>query len=100
MSTYSLTVAVDQKWVKQFNANNTKLCFATAVTSAKESYNVVASAKGISHDDALGKAFTDEIQVVASTVTFTWTEEYGIAASHDEFQHGGECVSCSSGWLY
>lgn len=49
MTTYTVTVILDAKWVRQFRNGKMNLCTAFGVTSnySKVSYNVIATHEGI-----------------------------------------------------
>ncbi|KAE9569627.1 hypothetical protein CGCF415_v005402 [Colletotrichum fructicola] len=73
MTTYTVTVILDAKWVRQFRNGKMNLCTAFGVTSnySKVSYNVIAT-----HEDP----------VPLNTVS--WNDDYKIAACKTGFAEG------------
>lgn len=49
MTTYSITVILDPKWVRQFRNGKMNLCTSFSITSnySKVAYNVIATHEGI-----------------------------------------------------
>jgi hypothetical protein len=81
MGTYSLSANIDPKWIKQFNApgSTMALCLAFGVAESsgvQPNFNVVA---------ALVPGGQNKL---SNTVTFTWVEQYQIAATQQSFQSG------------
>jgi len=73
MSTYNLTVELDETWYQQWaQTPEMRLCFAVGVISGDKTYgNVVAHTAAI-----------------ASKTTVTWVEKYKMAATKSTFGHG------------
>ncbi|OHE98382.1 hypothetical protein CORC01_06378 [Colletotrichum orchidophilum] len=67
MSTYTVKVDIDEKWVKKFNKDSTKLCFSHGMLT--------------------------RTQEVTQNVFLKWTDVYSIAAGTQEFSAGTEVTA-------
>ncbi|KXJ87997.1 hypothetical protein Micbo1qcDRAFT_207749 [Microdochium bolleyi] len=75
MATYTLSVQLDAKWRRRWEKfPDMRLCFSTAVASGSKNYsNVVATTSKL-----------------GSTINISWKDEYMIAGSDTEFDHGAK----------
>jgi hypothetical protein len=110
MTTYTVTVILDAKWIRQFRDGKMNLCTAFSVTSnySKVSYNVIATHEGIyrkpsSPRSTLLKDDGDSSNLHPSSSdpvplnTVSWNDDYKIAACKTGFAEGG-MLPMVKGW--